>query len=83
MVELSKLCNFVRIVHSNVYPWVAIDLILICLLPCGNDVNMFVCLIFISSPCNLAIRNIMIYPAMIAFTDQYSLPNIFFDIGQL
>jgi hypothetical protein len=24
-----------------------------------------------------------IYPAMIAFTDQYILPNIFFDIGQL
>ena len=24
-----------------------------------------------------------IYPAMTAFTDQYSLPNIFFDIGQL
>jgi hypothetical protein len=23
------------------------------------------------------------YPAMTAFTDQYSLPNIFFDIGQL
>jgi hypothetical protein len=26
---------------------------------------------------------IAIYPAMTAFTDQYSLPNIFFDIGQL
>jgi hypothetical protein len=26
---------------------------------------------------------IVIYPAMTAFTDQYSLPNIFFDIGQL
>ena len=25
----------------------------------------------------------IIYPAMTAFTDQYSLPNIFFDIGQL
>ena len=25
----------------------------------------------------------VIYPAMTAFTDQYSLPNIFFDIGQL
>jgi hypothetical protein len=25
----------------------------------------------------------LIYPAMTAFTDQYSLPNIFFDIGQL
>ena len=24
-----------------------------------------------------------IYPAMTAFTDQYSLPNIFLDIGQL
>ena len=24
-----------------------------------------------------------LYPAMTAFTDQYSLPNIFFDIGQL
>jgi hypothetical protein len=24
----------------------------------------------------------VIYPAMTAFTDQYSLPNIFFDIGQ-
>jgi hypothetical protein len=24
-----------------------------------------------------------IYPAKTAFTDQYSLPNIFFDIGQL
>jgi hypothetical protein len=24
-----------------------------------------------------------IYPAMTAFTDQHSLPNIFFDIGQL
>ena len=24
-----------------------------------------------------------IYPAMTAFTDQYSLPNIIFDIGQL
>ena len=23
------------------------------------------------------------YPAMTAFTDQYSLPNIFLDIGQL
>jgi hypothetical protein len=23
------------------------------------------------------------YPAMTAFTDQYSLPNIFWDIGQL
>jgi hypothetical protein len=23
------------------------------------------------------------YPAKTAFTDQYSLPNIFFDIGQL
>jgi hypothetical protein len=28
-------------------------------------------------------RHILIYPAMTAFTDQYSLPNIFFDIGQL
>jgi hypothetical protein len=27
--------------------------------------------------------NIPFYPAMTAFTDQYSLPNIFFDIGQL
>ena len=27
--------------------------------------------------------HIYIYPAMTAFTDQYSLPNIFFDIGQL
>jgi hypothetical protein len=26
-------------------------------------------------------RIIVIYPAMTAFTDQYSLPNIFFDIG--
>jgi len=26
---------------------------------------------------------ITFYPAMTAFTDQYSLPNIFFDIGQL
>jgi hypothetical protein len=26
---------------------------------------------------------IYIYPAMTAFTDQYSLPNNFFDIGQL
>ena len=26
---------------------------------------------------------IYIYPAMTAFTDQYSLPNIFLDIGQL
>jgi hypothetical protein len=25
----------------------------------------------------------IIYPAMTAFTDQYSLPNNFFDIGQL
>ena len=25
----------------------------------------------------------VIYPAMTAFTDQYSLPNNFFDIGQL
>ena len=25
----------------------------------------------------------LLYPAMTAFTDQYSLPNIFFDIGQL
>ena len=27
--------------------------------------------------------DICIYPAMTAFTDQYNLPNIFFDIGQL
>jgi len=27
--------------------------------------------------------NTVFYPAMTAFTDQYSLPNIFFDIGQL
>jgi len=27
--------------------------------------------------------NMLFYPAMTAFTDQYSLPNIFFDIGQL
>jgi hypothetical protein len=27
--------------------------------------------------------HITFYPAMTAFTDQYSLPNIFFDIGQL
>jgi hypothetical protein len=27
--------------------------------------------------------NMRFYPAMTAFTDQYSLPNIFFDIGQL
>ena len=26
---------------------------------------------------------ILNYPAMTALTDQYSLPNIFFDIGQL
>ena len=26
--------------------------------------------------------NIISYPAMTAFTYQYSLPNIFFDIGQ-
>jgi hypothetical protein len=29
------------------------------------------------------VDNIPFYPAMTAFTDQYSLPNIFFDIGQL
>jgi hypothetical protein len=29
------------------------------------------------------VENTEIYPAMTAFTDQYSLPNIFFDIGQL
>jgi len=28
-------------------------------------------------------NHIIHYPAMTAFTDQYSLPNIFFDIGQL
>jgi hypothetical protein len=28
-------------------------------------------------------EDITFYPAMTAFTDQYSLPNIFFDIGQL
>ena len=61
VVELSKLYKFVRIVNSKVCPWVDIDLIVISLLPFGNDVNMFVCLIFISLPCNLAIRNIMIY----------------------
>jgi hypothetical protein len=27
--------------------------------------------------------NILFYPAMTAFIDQYSLPNICFDIGQL
>ena len=27
--------------------------------------------------------NNKVYPAMTAFTDQYSLPNNFFDIGQL
>ena len=27
--------------------------------------------------------HIIFYPAMTAFTDQHSLPNIFFDIGQL
>ena len=35
---------------------------------------------------NICAYNILyniIYPAMTAFTDQYSLPNIFFDIGQL
>jgi hypothetical protein len=29
------------------------------------------------------LANKLFYPAMTAFTDQYSLPNIFFDIGQL
>jgi hypothetical protein len=29
------------------------------------------------------IDNNLFYPAMAAFTDQYSLPNILFDIGQL
>ena len=33
--------------------------------------------------CLKSIFNLEIYPAMTAFTDQYSLPNIFFDIGQL
>jgi hypothetical protein len=28
-------------------------------------------------------KNITFYPAMTPFTEQYSLPNIFFDIGQL
>jgi hypothetical protein len=32
---------------------------------------------------NVFYNNKRIYPAMTAFTDQYSLPNIFFDIGQL
>ena len=32
--------------------------------------------------CRVDIDNLF-YPAMTAFTDQYSLPNIFFDIGQL
>jgi hypothetical protein len=36
VVELSKLCKFIRIVNSKVCPYVAIDLILICLLPFGN-----------------------------------------------
>ena len=45
--------------------------------------------IFIKSPIygklNLALNfaHKVFYPAMTAFTDQYSLPNIFFDIGQL
>jgi hypothetical protein len=34
-------------------------------------------------PDKLVLYHILIYPAMTAFTDQYSLPNIFFDIGQL
>ena len=32
---------------------------------------------------NEVLENKDIYPAMTAFTDQYSLPNNFFDIGQL
>jgi hypothetical protein len=32
---------------------------------------------------SLVFLNTVFYPAMTAFTDQYSLPNIFFDIGQL
>ena len=36
VVELSKLSKFIRIVNSKVCPYVAIDLILICLLPFGN-----------------------------------------------
>jgi hypothetical protein len=43
----------------------------------------FVCSIYVW----LFKKNIMcfiyFYPAMTAFTDQYSLPNIFFDIGQM
>ena len=35
------------------------------------------------SPLCTVIHVVYIYPAMTAFTDQYSLPNIFFDIGQL
>ena len=31
----------------------------------------------------LNLINMRFYPAMTTFTDQYSLPNIFFDIGQL
>ena len=31
----------------------------------------------------MTLVNTELYPAMTAFTDQYSLLNIFFDIGQL
>ena len=49
----------------------------------GNvKINVVVCFINVllkKSRCTW----ICIYPAMTAFTDQYSLPNIFWDIGQL
>ena len=44
---------------------------MIFILICNNDLYLY------------EILDNLIYPAMTAFTDQYSLPNILFDIGQL
>ena len=53
------------------------------ILPKPVYLDLYLCVVPMMPNISSVLPHSAFYPAMTAFTDQYSLPNIFFDIGQL
>ena len=79
MAELSQLMGTQPVPLDN---WISICNVYICMaaLVCNSK---YPDLCYVNIDIIGIHYYISFYPAMTAFTDQYSLPNIFFDIGQL
>jgi hypothetical protein len=72
--SFAQWCFWLFVVHSWLHLRFSLTFI---------DITRFYCTFLIWRPIYRQPIYVGIYPAMTTFTDQYSLPNIFFDIGQL